>query len=195
MFADPTDADLLALALGALDPGRERELLYAVRASADLHARLALVIAALPPAETPTWTLPPPHLSRGFALGVAAVGGLMGDAVAPGDGVELRFGPVAEPEEKVLVVLLRSGGDWEVVSPTSETEMVRVATLPVDAEGRHVVIVHVGEAPGLERWGVATCRASTAIDWSLPVEERWRPLADAIADDPALVATVDVRVD
>lgn len=185
----PTDRDLLAWLTRSLSPARASEIDHEVHASAELQLRVRELSARLGEGarSTPAWRVPPPGFGAMRAVATSAVLG----ALAPGGLVTARLELPPELEARVLVVLLRTDGEWRVVHPASPEDALRIGELPKD-RGEVVVDLVAPPTPGTHRFGIALPEGP--IDWSLPIASRWGSLREGIAAGAVPVTTFDVTV-
>ena len=191
-----TQADLLALVSGALEPGRRREVEREVQFDSDMRRRVTdlrtrLADAAPPPA----WRIPPPGVRSGRgAFGVRAeTAAVMGAAPRPGDRSTLWLADLADAAERLVVVLHRTPSTWAVVFPTRSAEGVRLSELPRGPAGERRLDVVLRDDAGSQRWAVALPLASM-IDWAVPEEARWTEIRAQLRSGLVPVAAAEVQV-
>jgi hypothetical protein len=191
-----SDRELLAYAADALEPPRKLELQRLLAADPALARRLRELqerglrraLQAGPPraqgwhTSLPSgWVLPPPGL--GELVGSPAP--MMGEQSRL---VRLSW-PATSAEDDWVLMLERLWGDWQVVAPLAEEELVRVGQLPL-VDGQRQLELAAG--PSADRVGAVLVPARYQPDWALPPEQRWAPLLEgALAEGwPAGTVTV-----
>jgi len=189
-----SDAELLALVVGALEPSRALELEEVLAAEPALRLRKATLASSMALGEAPRhgWRIPAPGVGMKLRLSASAAP-VMGGELRPGDRFRVRVDRTEEPSRRIRV-LFRKGEDWEVVYPSAPEEELAVAELPVDADGkRHIDLVAQPPA-GHQRWAVALADAGDGVDWDAPETERWAALQSGIAAGSVPGAAVEVEV-
>lgn len=188
-----TERRLLAFLAGALEPGEEADLSARVRDDPELARLLDTLRERMeegPPRER--WSVPPPGVwggQRPFAVSMQQ-SALSAEPVRPGDAFALKLADPGPPE-RLVVLLLRGPGGWEVLSPASEDERVLLSDLPREPGGYRLDLI-ADDRPGRQRWAVALPEADLPIDWSLPPVERWAALQEAVAEGRVAVSSFEV---
>ena len=75
--------------------------------------------------------------------------------VNPLGGFSIRIAPSAGSQERYVVVLAQSEGEWNVVFPQSAEEALRLGELPEEPDGSRLLELVAGETLGAQRWAVA----------------------------------------
>ena len=176
----------------ALDPGRREEVEAALAASADLRARLALLIATTTGPELSPWRLPPPGARMPWAIAAdLSAGAAMGEEDSlPGDYLELRYEVEEGQAEHRLVLLQRAQGqDWEVLFPAAPGEDRPLRAYPREADGRIRLDLAVADT-GTGSLALAFIPPSWTVDWTLPPSARWMALQEALGRGALPVRTL-----
>ena len=196
-----TELDLLALVIDALDPSRRRGLLEAASRDPALNNRLIEARASVAgwrdwDSLDENWRLPPPRARWSSLWATVAPTPVMGrgDELSPGDLFEVRIGGVADLDARWLVVLLRLGENWHVVSPTVPDELIRLDQLPRMGDTA-VLELSAADHRGVQRWAIAMPTLDMQVDWTRPEPERWSELQEAVLrrEIPSLSVDVVVR--
>jgi hypothetical protein len=172
---------------GALDPPEREQVERALASDPALRERLALLLAtthdAPAPGLAPTgaglagWVVPPPAARTlgGSAAPVAVMGG------AEGTGwVVLRLDVSPEQLDHRVVVLERTGAEWDVVFPCSADEECPARALPREGGQLRIDVATAG-AGRAHRIAAVLVPPAPPLDWTLPPVERWARVRDALA--------------
>ena len=195
-----SDRELLAYAVGALEPGRAREVEEELRASPLLRARLHLLVQQLPPrsARADPWPVPAAGGAWGRAWGAprppaSPLEAFMDEAVHTQGELELHVTLADPADDRRLLVLRRLGGRWTAVWPGSPEELRRLQALPGGAVRR--IRLSAGEEAGTTEWAVIALPEEVEIHWEREGAARWVEAVEVLELDPtlALRCTVDVE--
>jgi hypothetical protein len=89
-----------------------------------------------------------------------------------------------------VVVLLRDGAGWQVLTPQPGQPPVMLGALPRDAQGRALLDVVLAEDPA-QRWAVALPTREALPDFTRA--EPWKALQEAIASGAVAVVVLSLR--
>ncbi len=185
---------------GTLSPWRTALVEAAAEADPELRAALAALAEPSEPADQLPggWLFPPPGVSIGPTVSFAVDRPVhLGESrpLRPWERFLVHVGPVLDADQRRIVVLLRRPGGWSVLSPTDPAEDLRLSDLPRRADGRTALRLPAQPIAGQQRWAVALPPREPGPDWSLPPEERWRPLQEAMEADLVPVFTFEIEVE
>lgn len=189
------ERDLVFYLAGLLDPAESARLEERLARDPELHAALVSLSGRWNPdveVVVPQWRIPPPGLGVGAAAEVPAV--FSEQTLRPGDRFSVRIDALADADRRRVVVLRKAEGGWDVVFPAAERSAITLQDLAKDAEGCFQLDLTAQEPAGRQRWAVALPQTGQPVDWSLPHQERWQWLQDAVAGGEVPVASVDIRV-
>ncbi|MCK6522249.1 hypothetical protein L6R49_12505 [Myxococcota bacterium] len=192
-----SEFELSAWLLDALDPDRAAELAEAVARSPALAERARArreLLARLPPLLARPMPIPGSDW-RGQLMARRAAGGQLGEALRPGDRVELRVGTLTEPERRELVAMTRDAeGRWDVVWPEHPDERTPVVDLERDEDGALKVSLSASPMLGTQRWLLVFPETPWPVDWSLPQSTRWDALLARISAGTVPLFTFELEV-
>lgn len=169
---------------GLLDPAEALDLeeRYGLSPSAPDEAPEALP-------EPPGWRIPPPGFGLPTTLRNPATL-RAGARPEPGDTVELQLPPIADPDRRQVVLMVRRGQSWSVVSPAHPDQLHRLdLSTRTTPEGLLLELV-VPASRG--RWAVALPPLDLPIAWSRPPKQRWQALREALERGEAPIASVEL---
>lgn len=189
------DRDLLRYLAGAAEPSRALEVEEQLSRDPALQQRLAVLSAELQAAAAPPrWFIPPPALAAGpraFAVSVAPVAVMSSGDLRPGERFAMRFDD-PDDQPRLLVVLHREEGRWQVLFPQSATDVLHTSELPTDDNGQRVLELAAGAEPGDQRWAVALPTPLHGPNWA--AEDPWVGMRDAMGRGEVPVRAAAVRV-
>jgi len=186
-----SDRMILAFLAGALDPSHARRLSSELDTDPQLRARAAVLRARLiEPVDPPRWRLPPLGVPVGLRAEFQAEA-MMGTGLRPGDLVRIRV-LVADDTPRQVVVLARHEAIWSVLAPQSSDEILALADLEMDVEGRRVLYLTVDDAPEVQLRAVLLPPLDLPVDWALAPEARWRALQALLDEGDVPVIAVEI---
>lgn len=166
------DAELRALACGAMDPARALAVNEEIAADPALAARFARIRDALAAATESPWRIPPPRLGS-FSL-QSAPAMVMGTSSR----IRLTIPRDAAPPHHLVVILGLYDAAWEPLFPASAGEAIHLSDLATEGEDYVIDVVK-----GPTRWAIAL---PESIDWSAG----WQGLQTDIAAGRTAVAAL-----
>lgn len=197
-----SELELSAWLLGALDPDRADELAQAVARSPALaeraRARKAL-LERLPSLRARPMPVPGSDWRGQLTARRTSAGRLgkdtSGEALRPGDRVELRVTALPDPERRELVAMTRGAeGRWDVVWPEHPDERTPVSALERDADGALKVSLSASPTLGTQRWLLVFPEAPWPVDWSAPRTSRWESLLARVSCGDVPLFTFELEV-
>ena len=157
------------------------------------------------PRRSRRWRLPPPAMGLQATASHPAVFGSTSDAevqeghaplsVSKGERFCMSIRDLPDAARRVVVVLRRCGaGDWEVRSPQREGRLTRLDQFERTEDGFRTIQLLASGPAGLQRWALALVPEPLDVDWSVPPDQRWAALQEAILRGQVPVASTDLRV-
>lgn len=195
----PRDRELLGLLVDAVEPSQEARLREELAADPALRDRLSeLRLRLMDPIaedEEPEWLVPPPGsgAAEGRAQGLAlmdmgAPGGASQDAALSGLRIRLPDG-----QRRLVVVLGRAAGRWQVLSPLSPDEQLDTSHLlradPLVADGERILPFDLPEHFGRVALALPVVGEADP-DWEAEPARRWLALMGAMSRGAVPVATL-----
>lgn len=181
----PDQATLLLFEAGALDPGQAALVAaWLARYPGDRAtlSELDLVDSG--------WRLPPPGLGLGLAAGMPPV--MSPPRLRPGDRHQLLLAARPDAAERLVVLLRRGDGGWQVDAPGTIAECLTLDRFPTEADGRHRIELVARGPAGRQRLAVALPRADQPLDWAAALDRRWAALLAGLANGSVPVGTVEL---
>lgn len=194
----PTDRDLLAYLVDAVDPGAREEIEAALRGDAGLRFRLGELsrqVQAMTERPVDTWRIPPPGLPSGrerYRLTLDHLPVMGGERLRAGDSFELVLDPVPDARRYHVVILFRTQQGWQVVFPTEPDEMTRLDAIEPEADGTRRLVLEARPEPGRQWWAVALVPDHVPVEWDR--DEPWEAIREAITDGTVPVTSVEIDV-
>jgi len=116
----------------------------------------------------------------GLDLGLGLPALLVAGGLPAGARITIRVRTDSERDQRRVVVVRESGGVGEVIHPHHDSWFPKLSEFRAAEEGVREIAVRLAREPGRYRYVLAFVDPDEPVDWSLPTQERWETLRQAV---------------